>query len=79
LLNDRNAMTCQKIPGWNVLCVLVHCRDVAPRPTPPVSVAFCEKQQVSEVSKLVDKTVGLRFGLVELTHNEQYPPYRRKQ
>jgi hypothetical protein len=53
LLNDRN-----------VLCVLVHCRDVAPRPPPPVYVASCEKQQVSDVSKLVDKTVGLQFGLV---------------
>ena len=52
-----------KIPGWNVLCVLVHCRDVAPRPPPPVSVASCEKQQVSDVSKLVDKTAGLQFGL----------------
>jgi hypothetical protein len=50
--------------GCNVLCVLVHCRDVAPRPPPPFSVASCEKQQVSDVAKLVDKTVGLQFGLV---------------
>jgi len=63
-LNDRN-----------MLCVLVHCRDVGPRHPPPVSVASCEKQQVSDVSKLVDKTVGLQFGLVERTHNEQCPPY----
>jgi len=62
-----------------VLCVLVHCRDVAPRPPPSVSVASCEKQQVSDVSKLVDKTVSLQFGLVEHTHNEQCPPYHRKQ
>jgi len=57
-----------KIPGWNVLCVLVHCCDVAPRPPPPVSVASCEKKQVSDVSKLVGKTVktvGLQSGLVE--------------
>jgi hypothetical protein len=47
-----------------VLCVLVHCSDVASRPPPPVSVAYCEKQQVSDVSKLVDKTDGLQFGLV---------------
>jgi len=67
-----------KIPGWNVLCVLVHCRDVTPRHPPPVSVASCEKQPVSDVSELVDKTVGLQFGLVERTHNEQYPPYQRK-
>jgi len=60
-----------KIPGWNVLCVLVHCSDVAPRPPPPVSVASCEKQQVSDTSILVDKTVGLQHGLVERTHNEQ--------
>jgi hypothetical protein len=53
LLNDRN-----------VLCVLVHCRDVAPTPPPPVSLASCEKQQLSDVAKLVDKTVGLQFGLV---------------
>ena len=58
-----------KIPGWNVQCLLVHCGDVAPRPPPPVSVASCEKQRVSDVSKLVDKTVGLHFGLVERTHN----------
>jgi hypothetical protein len=64
-----------KIPGWNVLCVLVHCRDVAPRPPPPVSVASCEKQQVSDVSKLVDKTVGLQFGLVCL---EVYPQPSKK-
>ena len=57
----------------------VHCRDVAPRPPPPVSVTSYEKQQVSDVSKLVDKTVGLQFGLVERTHNEQWPPYQRKQ
>ena len=57
-----------KIPGWDVPCVLVHCRDVAPRPPPPISVASCGKQQVSDVSKLVDKTVGLQFGLVEHTH-----------
>jgi hypothetical protein len=50
--------------GWNVLCVLVHCRDVAPTPPPPVSLASCEKQQVSDVLKPVDKTVGLQFGLV---------------
>jgi len=62
-----------------VLCVLVHCRDVAPRPPLPVSLASCEKQQVSDVSKLVDKTVGLQFGLVESTHNEQCPPYQRIQ
>ena len=68
-----------KIPGLNVLCVLVHCCDVAPRPLPPVSVASCKKQQVSDVSKLVNKTVGLQFGLVECTHNEQCPPYQRKQ
>ena len=67
-----------KIPGWNVLCVLVHCRDVAPRSPLPVSVASCEKQQVSDDSKLVDKTVGLQFGLVDRT-NEQCPPYQRKQ
>jgi hypothetical protein len=47
-----------------VLCVLVHCRDVAPRPPPLVSVASCEKQQVSDVAKLLDKTVSLQFGLV---------------
>jgi hypothetical protein len=47
-----------------VLCVLVNCRDVGPRSPPPVSVASCEKQQVSEVSKLLDNTVGLQFGLV---------------
>ena len=47
-----------KIPGWNVLCVLVLCRDVAPRPPPTVSVGSCEKQQVSDVSKLEDKSVG---------------------
>ena len=78
-MNDGNAMTLPKIPGWNVLCVcvcvcvcvLVHCRDVAPRRPPPVSVACCEKQQVSDVSKLVDKTVGLYFGLVGRAHNEQ--------
>jgi len=64
-----------KIPEWNVLCVLVRCHDVAPGPPPPVSVASCEKQQVSDVSKLVDKTVGLQFGFVERTHNEQCPPY----
>ena len=52
-----------KIHGWNVLCVLVHCRDVVSGPPPPVSVACCEKQQVSDVSKLVDKTAGLQFGL----------------
>jgi len=68
-----------KIPGWNVLWGLVHCCDVAPRPTPPVSVASCEKQQVSDVLKLVDKTVDLQFGLVERTYNEQCPPYQRKQ
>jgi hypothetical protein len=49
--------------------VLVHCRDVAPRPPLSVCVASCEKQQVSDVSELVDKTVGLQFGLVERTHN----------
>ena len=48
-----------------MLCVLVHCRDVAPTSPPPVSVAYCEKQQVSDISKLLDKTVGLQFGLVE--------------
>ena len=68
-----------KIPGWSVLFVLAHCRDVAPRPPPPVSVASCEKQQVSDVSKLVDKIVGLQFGLVERTHNEQCPPYQREK
>ena len=68
-----------KMPGWNVLCVLVHCRDVAPRPPPPVSVASSEKQQVSDVSKLVDKTVGLQFDLVERTHNKQCPTHQRKQ
>ena len=62
-----------------MLCVLVHCRDVEPRPPPPVSVASCEKQQVSDISKLADKTVGLQFGLVEHIHNEQCPPYQRKQ
>jgi hypothetical protein len=46
---------------------------------PPVSVASCEKQKVSDVSKLVGKTVGLQFGLVERTDNEQYPPYQRRQ
>ena len=46
-----------------MLCVLVHC-DVAPRPPPPVSVVSYEKQQASDVSKLVDKTAGLQFGLV---------------
>jgi hypothetical protein len=61
--------------GWNVLCVLVHCRDVAPRPPPPVSVASCEKQQVSDVSKLVGKTVGLQFGLV---CSEVYPQSSEK-
>jgi hypothetical protein len=30
-------------------------------------VASCEKQKVSDVSKLVAKTVGLQFGLVERT------------
>ena len=68
-----------KIPEWNVLCVLVCCRDVAPRPPPPVSVASCEKQQVSDVSKFVGKTVGLQFSLVERTHNEQCTPYQRNQ
>jgi len=46
------------------------------------AASFCdllEKQQVSDVSKLVDKTVGLQFGLVGHTHNEQCPPYQRKQ
>jgi hypothetical protein len=66
-----------KILGWNVLCVLVHCHDVAPRPPPPISVASCEKQQVSDVSKPVGKTAGLRFGLVERTHNEQCRPYQK--
>ena len=61
-----------------MLCVLVHCRDVVPRPPPAIPVASCEKQQVSDISKLVD-TVGLQFGLVECTHNEQCPPYQRKQ
>jgi hypothetical protein len=61
--------------GCNVLCVLVHCRDVAPRPPPPVSVASCEKQQVSDVSQLVDKTVGLQFGLVS---PEVYPQPSKK-
>jgi hypothetical protein len=64
-----------KNTGWNVLCVLVHCRDVAPRPPPPVSVASCEKQQVSDVVKLVDKTVGLQFDL--LCH-EVYPQPSKK-
>jgi hypothetical protein len=50
--------------GWNVLRVLVRCRDVASRPPPPVFVSSCEKQQVSDVVKLVDKTVCLQFGLV---------------
>jgi len=68
-----------KIPGWNVLFVLVHCCKVAPRPRPPISVDSCDKQQVSDVLKRVDKTVGLQFGLVESTHNEQCPPYQRKQ
>jgi len=68
-----------KIPGWNVLCVLVHSRDVVPRPPPPISVDSCEKQQVSDVSKLVDKTVSLQFGLAKHTHNEHCPPYQRKQ
>jgi hypothetical protein len=49
----------------------VRCRDAAPRPTPPISVTSCEKQKASDVSKLVGKTVGLQFGLVERTHNEQ--------
>ena len=37
----------------------------------PVSVASSEKQQVSDVSKLVDKTAGLQFGLVypKCTHS----------
>ena len=65
-----------KIPGWNVV---VHSRDVAPRLPPPISVASCEKHKVSDVSKLVDKTVGLQFGFVERTHNKQCPPYQRKQ
>jgi hypothetical protein len=68
-----------KIPGWNVLCVLVQFRDVALRAPPPVSVVSCEKQQVSDSSKLVDKTVRLQFGLDERTRNEQCPPYQRKQ
>ena len=52
-----------KIPGWNVLCVLVHCCDVAPRSPPPVSVASCEKQQVSDVLKLADKTLVYSLAL----------------
>jgi len=52
---------------------------VVPRPLPPVSVASCEKQQVSNVSELVDKTDGLQFGLVERAHIEQCPPCQRKQ
>jgi len=73
-------MTCQKyLDGMCCVCVLVHCRDVAPRPPPPDSVASCEKQQVSDVSKLVERTVGLQSGLVERTHNEQCPTYQRKQ
>ena len=54
------------------------CSAQAPS-SPPVSVASCKKQQVSDISKLVDKTAGLQFGLVEHTHNEQCPPYQRKQ
>jgi hypothetical protein len=27
----------------------------------------------------VGKTVGLQFGLVERTHNEQCPPFQRRQ
>jgi hypothetical protein len=42
-------------------------------------VASCEKQKASDVSKLVGKTVGLQFGHVERTHNEQCPPYQRRQ
>ena len=61
--------------GSRVVAERQECLDVAPRPLPPVSVASCETQQVSDVSKLVDKTVGLQFGLVERTHNEQCPPY----
>jgi hypothetical protein len=38
-----------------------------------------EKQKVSDVSKLLGKTVGLQFGLVERTQNEQCPPYQRRQ
>jgi hypothetical protein len=53
----------------------VRCRNVASRPPPAVSVGSCEKQKVSDVSKLVGKIVGLQFGLVERTNNEQYPPY----
>jgi hypothetical protein len=68
-----------KIPEWNVLCALVCCRDVAPRPLPPISVASCEKRKVTDVSKLVGKTVGLQFGLVERTYNEQCPPDQRRQ
>jgi hypothetical protein len=61
--------------GWNVLCVLVHCRDVAPTPPPPISVASCEKQHFSDISELVDKTVGLQFGLV---CPEVYPQLSKK-
>jgi hypothetical protein len=52
-----------KLPGWNVLCALVRCRDAAPRFPPLVSVASCEKQKVSDVSKLVVKLLVYSLAL----------------
>jgi hypothetical protein len=71
-------MTCQKC--LDGMCCVRWCVVVMQRPgTRHPFVASCEKQKVSDVSKLVGKTVGLQFGLVERTHNEQCHAYQRRQ
>ena len=54
-----------KIPGWNVLCVPVHCRDVVPRPPPPVSVASCEKHKSQTFQNLYIKLLVYSLALCD--------------